>query len=137
MRFKAFIVVLSLSYGCSPQSRLNRLISNHPELNTVDTITIRDTVLIPTVRLDTGINIANLLDTVYITEDRLKIKTILVNDTLYIEGECEGDTIIKEHIVYVDKVKYVEQDYVAKYWKWAVGLFLFLIIFLIAKRLSR
>jgi hypothetical protein len=131
------VLLISILIACSPQKRLNRLIDHHPELNTVDTLIIRDTVLIPTVRLDTGINIANLLDTVYITEDRLKIKTILVNDTLYIEGECEGDTIIKEHIVYVDKVKYVEQDYVAKYWKWGVGLFLFLIIFLIAKRLSR
>ena len=74
----------ALLWGCKTQQVVN-------------TYTIRDTVRIETVRVDTAIKINT--DTVRIIKDRLKLKYVQINDTLYLEGECIGDTVYLEKVI--------------------------------------
>lgn len=58
------IFIISLLVACSPQKRLNRIVSNHPELaasSKTVTVTIHDTIYIPAVQ-DT----VHIHDTVYL-----------------------------------------------------------------------
>jgi len=63
-------------------------------------ITIRDSI-----RLDTIIRIDTLKksDTIQIKKDRMQIKIIRQNDTVYVKGHCITDTIIREKVVYVTR----------------------------------
>lgn len=58
------IFIISLLVACSPQKRLNRIVSNHPELaasSKTVTVTVHDTIYIPAVQ-DT----VHIHDTVYL-----------------------------------------------------------------------
>lgn len=49
-----FIILISLTFlGCSAQKRMDRLIRKHPELLTMDTTVIIDTVISPQIIRDT------------------------------------------------------------------------------------
>jgi hypothetical protein len=73
----------------------------------VQTITVRDTVRIETVRVDTAIKVNT--DTVRITKDRLKLQYVQINDTLYVQGECIGDTVYIEKTIELPVAKAPEQ----------------------------
>ena len=49
-----FIVLILVGSGCSPEQRLSRLVTRHPELIKMDTIRITDTIFIPAVQKDTA-----------------------------------------------------------------------------------
>jgi hypothetical protein len=107
-----FIIVILVS--CSPVKRFNRLIDKYPYLVQTETITIHDTVevIVPEVKHDTSFIDKTLYDTVYVDKDRLKIKLWKVFDTLYVEGECETDTVTVVREVEIP-VKYYESG---KWW---------------------
>ena len=88
-----YFVVLLLLASCSPQKRLHRLVSKHPELSRVDTIKIQDTVIVPSIKTDTVFSSSLLKDTVTITKEKLKIKLIEINDTIYLDAEVKPDTV--------------------------------------------
>ena len=131
---KIILIVAVILVSCSPQKRLNRLIERNPELMTVDTLRDTVTVIVPEVKIDTFLTLTNLLDTVYITEDRLKIKTILRNDTLYIEGECETDTVIKEIKVPYKTVKVIQLTWWERNQIWVIPLIIVSLVFAIRKK---
>jgi hypothetical protein len=111
MKTKLFLfITLLLIIACSPSKRLSRLITHHPELITQDTLTFRDTIITSTNNIDTAILIKNLTDTIILVKDNLRITLKRVHDTLFIQGECKGDTIYIEHRVPVEKVKFVKPD---------------------------
>ncbi len=101
-----YLIIIVFILSCSPQKRLNRLIDKYPELSTLDTI--RDTVrvIVPKIVTDTFISLDSLKDTVIITKDRLQIKTIIKDNKIYIEGECDTDTIYQPFETIVEKVIY-------------------------------
>jgi hypothetical protein len=57
-----------------------------------DTITVRDTVRVPTVRHDTAFYY-NQSDTVIIKQGRLTMKYLYFRDTVKLQGECQDTTI--------------------------------------------
>lgn len=123
----ALLVIFVTLVACSPQKRLNRLIDNHPELSQTDTVTVRDTFVIEAIRHDTVLHLDSLQDTVYIQKDRLKIKTVIRDNKIFIEGECETDTIFTEILVPVEKLIYVQDTFwtdvkkkFKKYWWWLI-----------------
>jgi len=87
--------LICILVACSPQKRLNRLIKKHPELIKVDTLNVHDTTITERVVKDTILNWNNLYDTAYIYKDKLSIRVVRVNDSIYINGECASDTIYK------------------------------------------
>jgi len=54
-------------------------------------ITIHDTVRTETIHADTVFSV--VLDTVIMTKDKLTIRYIKVRDSIYLSGECVGDTV--------------------------------------------
>ena len=93
------IILLTLTIvACSPKTRFTRLITKHPELLTVDSVTIRDTVrvIVPEVKVDTVVKVNDLLDTIYIEKEQLKVKVWMKGDDVFIEGKCDT--------VYIDKI---------------------------------
>jgi hypothetical protein len=116
--------------ACSPKARFTRLIEKHPELLTVDSVTIHDTirVVVPEVKVDTVVKVNDLLDTIFLEKEQLKVKVWMKGDQVFIEGKCDT--------VYVDKI--IERKIPVKYyektpeWKKLLNNFLpILIIFAI------
>jgi hypothetical protein len=56
-------------------------------------VTVHDTTYIETVKADTVFNTTH--DTVVLEKEKLKVKYIRVKDSVYLSGQCEGDTIYK------------------------------------------
>lgn len=127
-----YILIALLIASCSPKARFTRLIEKHPELLTVDTIVVRDTITlyIPEVHTDTVVTIKELTDTITITKDRVTVKAWYVpkEKKVYIQGKCDP--------VYITKIveRKVPVTYYEKYpwWKKVLNSLLsFLIIFAI------
>ena len=104
------LLILCLTTGCSPTYRLNRLLALHPELKIPDTLIIRDSLIVPQVRVDTMFDIKTILDTVIIQKDRLQIKLSRIHDTLFVTGKCKGDTVYITRKIPVEKIKIVKAD---------------------------
>ncbi len=93
------IAVITLIISCTPQRRLERLLRKHPELTSIDSIIIHDTirVIVPEVRVDTIVTLEQLYDTVYLEQEQLKVKVWMDKyHKVYIQGKCDT--------VYIDKV---------------------------------
>lgn len=79
--------------GCTPEYRLRKLVKKHPELIKQDTIRIHDTIYTATITHDTIVHERRLYDTVRIEKDNLRVEVFRVRDSVWIKGECVGDTI--------------------------------------------
>ena len=128
--------------ACSPQKRLNRLISKYPHLTEtkIDTIYSIDTVII----LDYDTTVVNNIikqrtDTVIYNEKVfLKYFYDTLRQEIIHEVECFGDTVIKEKIIpyKVEKIVYKELTWWQQY-KHLILIFALLILALIVlKKLS-
>jgi len=95
-----YIIILLLLSSCSPQKRLNRLVKKHPELINVDTLSVHDTIHTETITADTVFKDTTFLrllrDTITVVNDRLTIKQYYYRDSIFIQGECKGDTLVRE-----------------------------------------
>jgi hypothetical protein len=115
----------------TPERVLNYLIEHESHLFKTKIDTIRDTVMIKTVRTDTVVHWKQLIDTITIEKDRIKTKVWIKHDSIYVNSECKGDTIFVEKIV---GTKIPERHYKVKQW-WLIpaiisfiGLILFFIL---------
>ncbi|MCO5258683.1 MAG: hypothetical protein M9916_00890 [Crocinitomicaceae bacterium] len=103
-------MIISL-ISCAPIKRLERLQKRHPQLfnRKNDTIRLSDTVrlFIPEVHTDTVVHINTLSDTLYIDKERLHIKIIKQQDSIYVYGKC--DTVYKE-IIRTIEVPYTKYE---------------------------
>ncbi len=104
------LLILCLITGCSPTYRLNRLLALHPELKVPDTLFIRDSLILPQVQVDTMFDFKTIRDTVVIEKDRLQIKLSRIHDTLFLTGQCKGDTVYITRKIPVEKIKIVKAD---------------------------
>lgn len=95
-----------LLFSCSPERKLNRLLSKHPHLIERDTVFYKDTVIVQGVKKDTVFSLQNLLrsDTLIIVKDRLTQKIYYKDSLIYLSGECATDTIYKDNFRVVEKI---------------------------------
>ena len=104
--------------ACSPKTRFTRLVTKHPELLTQDSVVLMDTVrvVIPEVRVDTVVKVNDLLDTIFLEQEQLKVKVWMKGDQVFIEGKCDT--------VFVDKIieRKVPIRYYEKTAKWKLLL---------------
>lgn len=141
--YKFLFIVLVIT-ACSPKTRFTRLITKHPELLTQDSVVLVDTirVVVPEVKVDTVVKINDLLDTIFLEQEQLKVKVWMKGDQVFIEGKCDT--------VYVDKIierkipiRYYEktQTTFEKIKQAAMGLgitaFLLLVLYVVYKLLRR
>lgn len=99
-----YFVLLVIFISCSPQKRLERIISKHPELTKKETIIIKDTFITKSIEIDTMF--FNNTDTFTITKDNIIIKYSKIHDTVKITMNKPPDTIIKRVPITVEKVIY-------------------------------
>jgi len=121
--------------SCSPQKRLNRLLTLHPELVQNDPIRIRDTTIIPGVQLDTVVLYSALKDTITIEKENLQVKLFAVNDTVYLLAETKGDTVVVEKEIVVERVIRKKNNETFKEFNWIIIIFAFIGIILVIKRI--
>ncbi len=115
---KGIILILIFLTSCNPQNRLNRKVKRAENyaykhgLVIKDTIKVIDTVVIESYRIDT-LNTFTRHDSVVIfNNDKVYLKYFYdtLRQEIYHEIECKGDTIIREVLVPVDKIKVIEKD---------------------------
>lgn len=121
-----YIIIALLFCSCSANWHMKRAINKDPTLVQMDTLRFTDTVrtITNTISTDSTFVISN--DTVIIIKDKLTIKHYITRDSVYIWGECEGDTIIEvrtveipiERWIYPDKLWF---EYLPPLWVWLLA----------------
>lgn len=129
------ILLISLLLSCSAEKKLAKLVQKHPELVSNDTITITDTIVTSSVKSDTILYNQPTTDTVIIKKEKLTIKYFNTRDSIFIEGKCDPDTIIKEIPVKVNTINPVKYETKTPTWAYMLlGILLFIIIIIVAKK---
>ena len=131
------IILISLLFiSCSPQERLNRLITRHPELSQKDTVIVRDTVVVENYNYDTTTIIRLHDTTTVINNERVVLKYYYdtLREVIHHDVECLGDTVYIETLVPVEKAVFRELSWWEKYKEFIyIGLFLILILIILKK----
>ena len=104
--------------SCNPQNRLNRKVKRAENyaykhgLVIKDTIKVVDTVIIESYIHDTTATIIKHDSTIVVNNEKVFLRYFYdtLRQEIYHEVECKGDTIVKEVLVPVDKVKVIEKD---------------------------
>ena len=129
-------LLLCLLFSCTPQRRLNRLLTNHPELLEKDTIIVRDTVVVQNYNYDTTTIIRLHDTTTVINNERVILKYYYdtLREIIHHDVECLGDTVYIETLVPIEKAVYKELSWWQKYKEFIyIGLFLILVLIILKK----
>ena len=130
------IILVFLLISCSPQKRLNRLITKYPSLVELDTILVRDTVVVENYNYDTTTLIRTHDTTVVINNERVVLKYFYdtLRETIYHDVECIGDTVYTEKLVTVEKAVFRELSWWDKYKEFIyIGLVLLMVLLVLKK----
>ena len=138
---KVFIQVIFIIsiIACSPQKRLNRLLTKYPILTEKDTIVVRDTIMIEKYVYDTTTVLEFHDTTTVINNERVILKYF--HDTLTKEihhyVECKEDTVYVEKLVPIEKAVFRELSWWEKYREFIyIGLVL-LGVYMIIKKIGK
>ena len=129
-------LLLYFLFSCTPQRRLNRLLTNHPELLEKDTIIVRDTVIVENYNYDTTTIIRTHDTTTVINNERVVLKYYYdtLREIIHHDVECLGDTVYIETLVPIEKAVYKELSWWQKYKEFIyIGLFLILVLMILKK----
>lgn len=133
------LVSLLILSACSANHHLRRSEHHLKKAIAIGAVIKADTVFkfveieVPAVSYDTVFR-SEERDTVFISKDRLKIKYVrLPGDSVFIEGKCEADTIIKRIPITVTKEIRPEKGFWF-YLPWILVLLVALILFYVFKR---
>ena len=104
--------------SCNPQNRLNRKVKRAENyaykhgLVIKDTIKVIDTVIIESYIHDTTATFIRHDSTIVVNNEKVFLRYFYdtLRQEIYHEVECKGDTIVKEVLVPVDKIKVIEKD---------------------------
>ena len=136
--FKVFIqvVLLSLLFSCSPQQRLNKLLTRHPQLLERDTIVVIDSVIVENYVRDTTTIIQVHATTTVINNERVVLKYFYdtLREVIHHEVKCLGDTVYVETLVPIEKAVFRELSWWDKYKEFIyIGLVLMMVLFVLKK----
>jgi len=112
------IILCLLFISCNPQNRLNRKVKRAENyaykhgLVIQDTVKVVDTVVVESYIHDTTSTIIKQDSITVINNEKVYLRYYYdtLRQEIYHEIECKGDTLIREVLVPVDKVKVVEGD---------------------------
>lgn len=94
---KKLIILSIILASCSPIRRHARIVKNHPEVHRTDSIKLIDTIQLTTDKVSLDTVISYKFDTVVMTKENLKVKLVRINDSIYIDANC--DTIFLDKII--------------------------------------
>jgi hypothetical protein len=133
------IILFICLVACSPQKRLNRLLTNHPTLVQADTITVIDSVIVENYTRDTTTIIKTHDTTTVINNERVVLKYFYdtLREVIHHEVKCLGDTVYVETLVPIEKAVFREISWWDKYKEFIyIGLVL-LIVLIILKKIGK
>jgi|TARA_R110001632_G_scaffold13447_8_gene46234 hypothetical protein len=112
------LIICIFLFSCSPQNRLNRKVKRAENfaykhgLVIKDTIKVIDTVIVDNYIHDTTATFYRHDSTIVVNNEKVFLKYFYdtLRQEIYHEVECKGDTIIREILVPVDKIKVIEKD---------------------------
>ena len=137
--FIQIILVSLLLICCTPQKRLNRLVKKYPHLTELDTIIVRDTVVVESYNYDTT-TIIRLHDTTTVINNEkviLKYFYDTLREVIHHEVKCLGDTVYVETLVPIEKAVFRELSWWDKYKEFIyIGLVLMMVL-LVLKKISK
>ena len=115
---KGLLLILIFLVSCNPQNRLNRKVKRAENyaykhgLVIKDTIKVIDTVIVESYIHDTTATFYTSDSITVIDNSRVLLRYFYdtLRQEIYHEVECKGDTIIREVLVPVDKIKVIEKD---------------------------
>ena len=115
---KGLILILIFLTSCNPQNRLNRKVKRAENyaykhgLVIKDTIKVIDTVIVDNYIHDTTATFYRHDSITVVNNEKVFLRYFYdtLRQEIYHEIECKGDTIIREVLVPVDKVKIIEKD---------------------------
>lgn len=120
-RLSSILLLFVLFTSCDPAKRISRIVKRHPELVKVDTVWKRDTIIMSGASKDSTFSFYQH-DTVVLKKDNLTVKYFFNKDsTVYIQGKCAPDTIVKYYPVQVNTLNVAK----ALTWKEKVKIFIF------------
>ena len=128
--------LLYFLFSCTPQRRLNRLLTNHPELLEKDTIIVKDTVIVQNYNYDTTTIIRLHDTTTVINNERVVLKYYYdtLREIIHHDVECLGDTVYIETLVPIEKAVFRELSWWEKYKEFIyIGLVLILVLTILKK----
>jgi hypothetical protein len=136
IKIAILFLLLCFLFSCTPQRRLNRLLTNNPELLEKDTIIVRDTVVVENYNYDTTTIIKLHDTTTVINNERVILKYYYdtLREVIHHEVECLGDTVYTEKLVTVEKAVFRELSWWEKYKEFIyIGLVLILVLIVLKK----
>ena len=115
---KGLLIIVIFLTSCNPQNRLNRKVKRAENyaykhgLVIKDTIKVVDTVIVESYIHDTTATIIKHDSTIVVNNEKVFLRYFYdtLRQEIYHEVECRGDTIIREVLVPVDKIKVIEKD---------------------------
>lgn len=127
-------LMLAIAFGgCSIEKKCHRLegriVKNakYCTLTLTDTLTVKDTVYIGTVRKDSTFVLDKSVDTFYINNERLHVQIVKEYDTLRVNARCDSIYVYKEIKVPYESVEVKEAAVMlrsfgrfCKRWFWVV-----------------
>lgn len=133
-----YLIIILLLSSCSANWHIKRAVKKDPSILVKDTIVVTDSIHVVTEKISHDSIFKVSKDTVILQKDKLTIKHYYHNDSVYIYGECESDTIIrfKELKVPYEKIVYKDKNSLPV-WIWlpTVIAFVFYLIFRFLKYL--
>lgn len=115
---RGLILILIFLVSCSPQNRLNRKVKRAEKFATKhglviqDTIRIHDTLVVDNYIHDTTTTFVTHDSVTVVNNEKVYLKYFYdtLRQEIYHEVICKGDTIIREIVVPVDKIKVIDKD---------------------------
>jgi len=115
---KGLLLILIFLVSCSPQNRLNRKVKRVENyaykhgLVIKDTIKVIDTVIVESYIYDTTATFYRHDSITVVNNEKVFLRYFYdtLRQEIYHEVICRGDTLIREVLVPVDKVKVIEKD---------------------------
>ena len=90
------------------ERKIEKLTIKYPQLLQKDTLYDTISIITKEVKMDTSfIDVPG--DTAFVYKDKLKIKYVRINDSIYIEGKCESDTVTQFIKIPFERVVVKEQ----------------------------
>ena len=136
--FKVLVQIILFSFllSCSPQQRLNRLLTKHPQLLERDTIVVIDSVIVENYVRDTTTIIEMHDTTTVINNERVVLKYFYdtLREVIHHEVKCLGDTVYVETLVPIEKAVFRELSWWDKYKEFIyIGLVLMMVLLVLKK----
>lgn len=112
------------------ERKIEKLTIKYPQLLQKDTLYDTISIITKEVKMDTSfIDVPG--DTAFVYKDKLKIKYVRINDSIYIEGKCESDTLIQFIEVPFERIVVQEQGIVTQLIKNIKGIVISLFLILV------